>query len=102
MMDDFVLPMNSTMATLATVGGKGANLSQLARAGVPVPAGFLISTAAYWAFVQDNDLQQQIVTLASSGVGTDFEAVSATIRQLFEGARIPTPVATAIQQGMRR
>jgi phosphohistidine swiveling domain-containing protein len=97
-MEDFVLPLNASTATLATVGGKGANLSQLARAGVPVPAGFLISTAAYWAFVQENNLQQQIVTKAHSGTATDFEEASAAIRQLFEGASIPTPVATAIQQ----
>ncbi len=97
-MEDFVLPMKASTATLATVGGKGANLSQLARARFPVPAGFLISTAAYWAFVQDNDLQPQIVTLARSGAATDFEEVSAAIRRLFERASIPSKVASAIQQ----
>src|SRR6266852_7235551 len=59
-LDDLVLPLHSQKASLATVGGKGANLSQLVRAGFPVPTGFLVSTAAYRAFVQDNDLQQQI------------------------------------------
>lgn len=97
-MEDFVLPMNTSTATLATIGGKGANLSQLARAGFPVPSGFLISTAAYWAFVQDNHLQQQIVALARSGAATDFEDVSEAIHQLFERANIPSQVATAIQQ----
>src|SRR5712692_9364932 len=97
-LDDLVLPLHSQAATLATVGGKGANLSQLVRAGFPVPTGFLVSTAAYRAFVQDNDLQQQIVALASSGAATDFEVVSAAIRQLFERGSIPSKVATAIQQ----
>jgi pyruvate,water dikinase len=97
-LDDLVLPLHSQKASLATAGGKGANLSQLVRAGFPVPAGFLVSTAAYRAFVQDNDLQQQIVTKARSGAGTDFEAVSAAIRQLFERANIPSTVAAAIQQ----
>ncbi len=96
--DDLVLPLHSQKASLATVGGKGANLSQLVRAGFPVPAGFLVSTAAYRAFVQDNDLQQQIVARARSGAATDVEAVSAAIRQLFEHASIPSQVATAIQQ----
>ena len=97
-LDDLVLPLHSQKASLATVGGKGANLSQLVRAGFPVPTGFLVSTAAYRAFVQDNDLQQQIVARARSGVATDFEDVSAAIRQLFERASIPAKVATAIQQ----
>ncbi|HEV2580670.1 MAG TPA: PEP/pyruvate-binding domain-containing protein, partial [Ktedonobacteraceae bacterium] len=97
-LDDLVLPLHSQKAELSTVGGKGANLSQLARAGFPVPAGFLVSTAAYRTFVQDNDLQPQIVALARSGAGTDFEAVSAAIRQLFEGASIPSQVTSAIQQ----
>ncbi len=97
-MDALILPFHSSKAELSTVGGKGANLSQLVRAGFPVPSGFLISTAAYWAFVQDNDLQQQIVTLARSGAPTDFEAVSAAIRQLFERGSIPSQVVTAILQ----
>src|SRR2546430_96615 len=97
-LDDLVLPLIAQKASLATVGGKGANLSQLVRAGFPVPTGFLVSTAAYRAFVQDNDLQQQIVARARSGAATDFEAVSAAIRQLFERANIPSTVAAAIQQ----
>ena len=97
-MHDFVLTMNSSTATLATAGGKGANLSHLVRAGFPVPAGFLISTEAYLAFVQANKLQPQIVALARSGAATDVETVGASIRQLFERASIPSQVATAIQQ----
>src|SRR6266487_3260936 len=96
--DDLILPLHSQKASLAAVGGKGANLSQLVRAGFPVPTGFLVSTAAYRAFVQDNDLQQQIVARARSGAATDVEAVSAAIRQLFERANIPSTVAAAIQQ----
>ena len=34
-------------ADLARAGGKGANLGELTRAGFPVPAGFVITTAAY-------------------------------------------------------
>src|SRR5438876_5256398 len=97
-LDALVLPLHSQAATLATVGGKGANLSQLVQAGFPVPAGFLVSTAAYLAFVQDNALQEQIVALASNGTATDVEAVSAAIRQLFESANLPSTVAAAIQQ----
>ncbi|RMG22967.1 MAG: phosphoenolpyruvate synthase [Armatimonadetes bacterium] len=36
---------------LHLVGGKGANLGELIRLGVPVPPGFCVTTAAFWRFV---------------------------------------------------
>ena len=46
-----VLPLDDAAADLATVGGKGASLARLTRAGLPVPAGFHVTTEAYRAFV---------------------------------------------------
>jgi rifampicin phosphotransferase len=46
-----VLPLDAAAADLATVGGKGASLAQLIRAGLPVPGGFHVTTEAYRAFV---------------------------------------------------
>ncbi|SEF74456.1 pyruvate, water dikinase [Nonomuraea solani] len=46
-----VLPLDDATADLATVGGKGASLARLTRAGLPVPGGFHITTDAYRAFV---------------------------------------------------
>ena len=44
----FVLPFDEiTPEQLSLVGGKGLNLGRLARAGLPVPPGFVITTAAY-------------------------------------------------------
>ena len=96
-MTALVLPIDSTESTLAIVGGKGANLSRIARAGFPVPPGFLITTAAYDAFVQANDLGAPIVALASDKAKTVEEA-SLAIRRLFEQGRIPPEVATTIQR----
>src|SRR3954447_18582066 len=36
---------------IAVAGGKGANLGELTRAGLPVPPGFVLTTAAYRAVV---------------------------------------------------
>ena len=33
----------------ASVGGKGANLAEMTRAGIPVPPGFVVTTAAFLA-----------------------------------------------------
>src|SRR5262245_25340763 len=51
-MDPYVLPFSDVGAdSVALVGGKGANLGEMARAGFPVPAGFCVTTAAYREFV---------------------------------------------------
>ncbi|SCL20070.1 phosphoenolpyruvate synthase [Micromonospora pallida] len=54
----------------AVVGGKGAGLSRLAAAGVPVPPGFVVTTEAYVAFVELNGLNQTIESLIS---GVDYD-----------------------------
>ncbi|MEV6240466.1 PEP/pyruvate-binding domain-containing protein [Lentzea sp. NPDC051838] len=42
-----ILPLDDPAADLAAVGGKGASLARLTRAGLPVPAGFCLTTRAY-------------------------------------------------------
>ena len=56
---DMVLPLTTRGAALAIVGGKGANLAKLARAGLPVPDGFMVTVDAYQAFVAANELEQR-------------------------------------------
>ena len=47
-------------------GGKGANLGELVRAGLPVPPGFVLTTDAYRAHVQANELTEEILELAAN------------------------------------
>ena len=56
-----IKPLASPGTTLAEVGGKGRSLAVLAVAGLPVPAGFLITTRAYRDFVEVNGLQESIL-----------------------------------------
>ena len=44
----------------AKVGGKGANLGELARAGFPVPNGFIVTADAYYYFLQQTKLAPAI------------------------------------------
>jgi len=41
-------------------GGKGANLGEMTRAGLPVPPGFVVTAAAYRAFIDQGALRDQI------------------------------------------
>ena len=52
------------------VGGKAANLGDMRRAGFRVPPGFCVTTAAYRAFVERNELQEGIEALVRAADGT--------------------------------
>ena len=43
---------------LESAGGKAANLGELVRAGLPVPPGFVLTTAAYREFVEAHQLRR--------------------------------------------
>jgi len=78
-----------------SAGGKGANLGELTTAGFPVPPGFVLTTAAYEAFVSENGLQQQVLDLASRVSVDDprqAEEVSPAIEDLFLGAEMPQDI----------
>jgi phosphohistidine swiveling domain-containing protein len=96
---EYVLPLADSGATLETVGGKGASLARLVAAGLPVPDGFHVTTAAYRRFVAENDLQPGILA-ALEGVDVSqpatLETASRAIRELFAGAQTPPDVAGAI------
>lgn len=93
----FVLALGDVSATLPRVGGKGASLARMARAGFPVPPGFLITTEAYRTFVHTNALQASIVALAKDGKRSS-EDTSREIRELFGRAAIPPEVLREIQR----
>ena len=65
-------------------GGKGANLGELTRAGLSVPAGFVVVTGAYRAYVDEHQLGDKITTLAAAGDDpAGYDNASAEIRALF-------------------
>lgn len=41
-------------------GGKGANLGEMYSIGIPVPNGFVVTSAAYFKFIEENDLAHKI------------------------------------------
>ena len=65
-------------------GGKGANLGELTRAGLPVPPGFVIVTGAYREYVAEYQLADKIAALAApEGDPAGYESASEQIRTLF-------------------
>lgn len=85
--------------SISSAGGKGANLGEMVTAGFPVPAGFILTTDAYDAFVQAHGLQQQIVELANAVSADDpqsSEITSQKIRALIMQGEIADDLAAEI------
>jgi rifampicin phosphotransferase len=84
---------------LTEIGGKGRSLARLAAAGLPVPGGFHITTAAYHDFVAKHDLQgaisAQLATIHVSETETTANAASA-IEVLFTDHEIPPEIAADV------
>jgi Phosphoenolpyruvate synthase/pyruvate phosphate dikinase len=58
---DVIVPFaNVRRADVPTVGGKGANLGEMTAAGLPVPAGFILTIDAYRQFYESNELRARI------------------------------------------
>jgi len=95
----YVLPLDSDLAELSNAGGKGSNLARLARAGFPVPGGFLLTTAAYRLFVSANQLepviQAQLEGLPAQDAAA-LEGASGRIRALFSAGALPEELAGAL------
>src|SRR5919112_625240 len=85
---------------IALVGGKGANLGELSRAGLPVPPGYVVTTAAYDTFVEVSGIKGEVVALASVPRAEDpagFEEVAEGIRALFSEGKVPQEMADEIR-----
>jgi pyruvate,water dikinase len=79
-----------------SAGGKGANLGELTGAGLPVPAGFVLTTAAYRAFVTTSGIGDRVLALADVPRDAEpaaYEEPSTRIRALFASAEVPDEVA---------
>lgn len=99
-----ILSLADPAATLGTVGGKGASLARLARAGLPVPDGFHITTAAYRRFVRENHLEEPLQTALAQvdpARPSTLEAASRQIEALFTAAPMPEDVAAATEAAYR-
>jgi pyruvate,water dikinase len=85
---------------VALAGGKGANLGELSRAGLPVPPGFVITTEAYDAFVKSNEFGVAIAELTTVPRADDpaaFEEAAERIHDLFAGAKAPKKMAEEVR-----
>jgi pyruvate,water dikinase len=81
------------------VGGKGANLGEMVKAGIPVPNGFIVTSKAYFYFIEVNKLKEKIKHELASVDYSDphsLQKCSARIKKLIVASPIPKEVSQEI------
>jgi pyruvate,water dikinase len=94
-----------TKADSPIAGGKGANLGEMIRAGIPVPPGFVVTAEAYKEFIQKTGLAGKIKDILSKTNVDDpkqLEEAGETIRKIIRDAKIPDDIREAIIQHYRK
>jgi pyruvate,water dikinase len=87
------------------VGGKNASLGELLKAGIPVPPGFAITTAAYNRFLDEGKIRNDILALLKEARADDVvagERASTAIREIIENTQINQEIEDYIGEFYRR
>ena len=86
-------------------GGKGANLGEMRRAGLPVPPGFVVTVEAFAAHMKQAELRQEIderLRTISVDDPERLEAASAELQSLIRRTPVPDDVRRAIAEAYAR
>ncbi|HEX4932310.1 MAG TPA: PEP/pyruvate-binding domain-containing protein, partial [Gemmatimonadaceae bacterium] len=99
-LDPHILPFADLDRTrIGEAGGKGANLGELVRAGIPVPDGFVISSATYDEFLEGAGLSPKLAAI-SHGLAVDdgaaLQQAADRMRALVLGADVPAEIARGV------
>lgn len=81
------------------VGGKGANLGEMTSANLPIPYGFVVTSHAYFAFIEESKLMdriKQLLSIVNYDHPTEIEQASAHIQELIIKAETPEKLSNEI------
>lgn len=84
---------------IAVVGGKGANLGEMTKAGFPVPGGFIVTSQAYFYFLEKTGIIKSITEILESvdvNNSDSLEGASKKIKQIIKNEKIPDEIADDI------
>ncbi|MCK5434457.1 MAG: phosphoenolpyruvate synthase [Dehalococcoidales bacterium] len=95
----------TTKKDIALVGGKGANLGEMANAHIPVPPGFIITANAYYNFIKKSGITDKILSLLKPldyNNTKQLQQIADQIKQVILNATMPPELASEIQQAYRK
>ncbi|MHB8840829.1 MAG: phosphoenolpyruvate synthase [Candidatus Aquicultor sp.] len=90
---------------VSLVGGKGANLGEMTRAGLPVPPGFIVTSIAYYSFLDMagiRDKMAQVLSHLDYNNNQSLDRASDTIKYLITSAQMPNDIANDTKRNYRR
>lgn len=89
-----------TKTDLAIAGGKGANLGEMLRAGIPVPPGFIVTAEAYKEFITRSGLAANIAAILSK-INVDdakqLEKAAEELQRLMIKHKMPADIKEELQ-----
>ncbi len=91
--------------SLQLVGGKGANLGEMTKAGFPVPGGFAVTVPAYDLFLKENDISTKIYEILGVTDVEDpaqLESASRKIQKIVNTAKFPDDVFKDLVKSYRK
>ena len=89
-----------TKEDIPTVGGKGANLGEMTRAKIPVPPGFIVTSSAYFDFIESTGVQPQIRALLEGLDVEDSKTLAASANKAKE-LIMHTPLPESLAKQIR-
>jgi len=107
MHEEFVIPFEKLKKEDSQlVGGKNANLGELAAAGFPVPPGFAITSKAYEYFLEKSGIKERVGKILEeiprgAEAPEAYQEVSRRIRDVIESAEMPRELKNAIISAYR-
>ncbi len=87
------------------VGGKGANLGELMRLGIPVPEGFVVDAETFKRFIESTGLKDKIIKILNEidvNNTKELENASKTIRKMIEETSMPKEIEEEIKKAYRQ
>jgi len=94
-----------TKNDLNIAGGKGANLGEMVHAGIPVPPGFVVTATAYFDFLKETKIVEEIQAMLT-GLDTNdskhLQNISAKIKEKISAVDMPPYMISEIKQAYRK
>jgi pyruvate,water dikinase len=100
-----VIPLDDlSIVDVSLAGGKGANLGELVKAGLPIPPGFVVTSEAYAAATRGAGVDQKLRALLARihrGDDDSLQAASKSAMALLLGIALPADLVTEVSAGYR-
>ena len=94
-----------TKKDVSLVGGKGANLGEMTNAQIPVPPGFIVTSQAYFNFLEQTKLMDKVRGLFRSVDLNDskqLQKIAVQAKRIIQDAPMPPETAREIKEAYRK